>query len=413
MPSKKRRAEDKPINLVKKPLAHAANKFQPVLTENEQLEWALEQSRLQEPIQNEITNQNQHSQPNLPKKELPNHQKIGENRPHQPQAVPQPQAEIQSKSILQPQAGMTEKEELEWALEQSRLQEPIQKEITKQNQHSQPNLLKKELPNHRKIGENHPPQPQSVIQPQTVLRPHPVLQPKPVFQPRPVMSAMTENEQLEWALEQSKLEESMQIEITKHSQLNPSTKGLPKLGENHPPQPKSVLQPQPVFQPQAIQPQPFMDENERLEWGLEQSRLEEPMQIEITKHSQLNLPKKGLPNHQKMGENHPRHPQAVLQPPQTVFQPQTEIQPKPVLQPHPFMTENEQLEWALEQSRLEEPMQIEITKHQNQLSQPNLPNDEVLNHPKVGEYRPIVIDGCNIGHLYGRNQFCAKGKIIF
>ena len=223
---------------------------------------------------------------------------------------------------------MTENEQLEWALEQSRLQEPIGNELTKQNQHSQHNLPKKELPNHRKIGENHPPQPQA------------------------------------------------------------------------------VLQPQPVFQPQAeIQPKPKagVTEKEQLEWALEQSRLEEPMEIEITKHSQLNLPKKGLPNHPKLGENHPPQPQVVLQP-QPVFQPQAAIQPQP------FMTENEQLKWALEQSRLEEPMQIEITKKQNQLSQPNLP---VLNHPKVGEYRPIVIDGCNIGHLYGRNQFSAKGRILF
>jgi hypothetical protein len=136
------------------------------------------------------------------------------------------------------------------------------------------------------------------------------------------------------------------------------------------------------------------------------------MQIKITKHSQLNLPKNVLPNNQKIGENGPCQPQAEIQP-QPVYQPQAEIQPKPVLQPHPYMTENEQLKWALEQSKLEEPMQIEITKKQNHLSQLNLHNDEILNHPKVGEYRPIVIDGCNIGHLYGRNQFCAKGRILF
>ena len=373
------------------------------MTENEQLEWALKQSRLQEPTQNEFTKQNQHSQPNLLKKELPNHQKNGENQPHQPQA------EIQPKSVFQPKAGMTENEQLEWALEQSKLQEPKQKE----------------LPTHRKIGENHPPQPQSVIQPQTVLRPQPVLQPKPIFQPQATISAMTENEQLEWALQQSKLEEPMQIEITKHSQLNLTKKGVPnhpKLGENHPLQPKPVLQPQPVIQPQTeiqpksvLQPQAGMTENEQLEWALEQSRLEDPMQIEITKHSQLNLPKTVLPNHQKIGEIQPKakiQPQPVYQL-QAETQPQAEIQPKPVFQPHPFMTEDEQLKWALEQSRLEEPMQIEITKKQNQLSQPTLPNNEVLNHPKAGEYRPIVIDGCNIGHLYGRNQFCAKGRILF
>ena len=392
MPSKKRRAEDKPINSVKKTLAHAANKFQPVMTENEQLEWALEQSKIEEPMQIRVT------KPNLSEKGLPNHRKIGENHSAQPQSVFQP------KAVLQPQPAMTENEQLEWALEQSRLQEPIQNKITKQNQHSQPSLPKKELPNHQKIGENHP------HQPQAVLKPQPVFQPKSLLQPQ---AGMTENEQLEWALEQSKIQEPIQNEITKqnqHSQPNLSKKELPnhrKIGENHPHQPQAVLQPQLVFQPQAeiqpkpvLQPQAGMTESEQLEWALEHSRLEEPMQIEITKHSQLNLPKKGLPNHQKIGENHPRQPQA-------------EIQPTPVLQPHPFMTENEQLKWALEQSRLEEPMQIEITKKQNQLSQPNLPNDEGLNHPKVGEYRPIVIDGCNIGHLYGRNQFCAKGKIIF
>ena len=371
------------------------------MTENEQLEWALEQSRLQEPIKKEFTKQNQHSQPNLLKKELPNHQKNGENHPHQPQA------EIQPKSVLQPQAGMTENEQLAWALEQSKLQEPVQNEITKQDQHSQPNLSKKELPNYRKNGENHPHQPQAVLQPQTVLQPKPVLLPQ---------AGMTEKEQLEWALEQSRLEEPMQIEIKKHSQLNLPKKELPnhqKIGENHPHQPQAVLQPQPVFQPQTeiqpkpvLQPQAGITEKEQLEWALEQSRLEEPMQIEITKHSQLNLPKNVLPNHQKIGENGPIQPQPV-------YQPQAEIQPKPVLQPHPYMTENEQLKWALEQSKLEEPMQIEITKKQNHLSQPNLHNDEILNHPKVGEYRPIVIDGCNIGHLYGRNQFCAKGRILF
>ena len=355
------------------------------MTENEQLEWALKQSRLQEPTQNEFTKQNQHSQPNLLKKELPNHQKNVENQPHQPQAE------------IQPKAGMTENEQLEWALVQSKLQEPKQKE----------------LPTHRKIGENHPPQPQSVIQPQTVLRPQPVLQPKPIFQPQATMSAMTENEQLEWALQQSRLEEPMQIETTKHSQLNLTKKGVPnhpKLGENHPPKPKPVLQPQPVIQPQTeiqpksvLQPQAGMTENEQLEWTLEQSRLEEPMQIEITKHSQLNLPKTVLPNHQKIGEI---QPQSEIQP-HHIYVPQAEIQP------NPFMTEHEQLKWAIEQSRLEKPMQIEITKKQNQLSQPTLPNNEVLNHPKAGEYRPIVIDGCNIGHLYGRNQFCAKGRILF
>ena len=122
MPSKKRRAEDKPINSVKKPLAHATNKFQSVTTENEQLEWALEQSKIKEPMQIGIT------KPNLSKEGLPNHQKIGENHPPKPKAA------------------MTENEQLKWALEQSRLEEPMQIEITKkQNQLSQTNLPKGQL----------------------------------------------------------------------------------------------------------------------------------------------------------------------------------------------------------------------------------------------------------------------------
>ena len=112
--------------------------------------------------------------------------------------------------------------------------------------------------------------------------------------------------------------------------------------------------------------------------------LQEPIQNEITKqnqHSQHNQPKKELPNHRKIGENYPPQPQAVLQP-QPVFQPQAAIQPQ-----H-FMTENEQLKWALEQSRLEEPMQIEITKKQNQLSQPNLPKGQLISKCPFGQCVP-------------------------
>ena len=69
------------------------------------------------------------------------------------------------------------------------------------------------------------------------------------------------------------------------------------------------------------------------------------------------------------------------------------------------MTENEQLEFVLEKSRLEA-ITNKMENRQDTL------NNLQTSQSKVGTYRPIVIDGCNIGHAYGRGPFRAEGLRI-